>query len=98
MYSVSFTRGGGDYCDGVYYLANGLIDARREAEFQNAQIFQVTGAGIMLALGFFIIFSLILHSRKKQNKLNIIAILGITLMMVGYTIVILMSGKGGQNC
>jgi len=93
-----FTRGGGDYCDGVYYLADGTIDPRRITEFNNAQIFQVSGASIMLALGLAIIIYSILSRLKKQSKLNVWAILGVIFMMLGYFLVILMSGKNGQSC
>ncbi len=93
-----FTRGGGDYCDGIYYLPGGVIDPQRITEFQNAQVFQVTGASIMLALGFAIIIYSILHSRKKESKFNVWSILAVLFMMLGYVAVIVMSGKAGQAC
>ncbi len=94
----SFTRGGGDYCDAVYYLPDGGLDPRRITEFHNAQVFQVTGASIMLALGLAIIIYSFVHSHKKEPKVNIWPILAVLFMMLGYVAVILLSGKSGQAC
>ena len=93
-----FTRGGGDYCDAVYYLPNGMLDPRRVTEFQNAQLFQVAGASLMLALGLAILVYSFVANRRKQSRINMWAILGVVLMMLGYIAVILLSGKSGQSC
>ena len=98
MLGFMFTRGGGDYCDAVYYLPDGTLDPRRLAEFHNAQVFQVTSASIMLGLGLAIITCIFIARYRKQVKINVWAILTVLLMMLGYIAVILMSGKSGQNC
>ena len=94
----SFTRGGGDYCDAVYSLPDGSYDPKRITEFQNAQIFQVIGASIMILLGLFLLAYSLVYSRKHKTKVNIWGFLGILVMLLGYTLVIFMSGSGGQNC
>jgi hypothetical protein len=98
MLGYSFTRGGGDYCDAIYFLSDGSLDPRRITEFHNAQVFQVTGAGIMLGLGITILTYIFIAHYRKQTKINIWAILTVLLMMLGYIAVILMSGKSGQVC
>ncbi|QQS18536.1 hypothetical protein IPL68_00250 [Candidatus Saccharibacteria bacterium] len=97
LLGTGFTRGGGDYCDSVYYLSDGTIDPRRITEFNNAQIFQVSGASLMLVLGLGIIIYTI-FSIKKASKINIWPLLGVIIMMFGYILVILSSGKGTQSC
>lgn len=94
----SFTRGGGDYCDGVYHLPGGLVDPKRVTEFHNAQVFQVTGAVIMLTLGLSLLLCSFMGVHKNKPKTNAWVLVGITIMMLGYVLVILMSGKSGQNC
>lgn len=92
------TRGGGDYCDAVYSLPDGSFDPKRITEFHNAQVFQVTGASIMILLGLFLLAYSLVYSRKRKTKVNIWGFLGTLVMLLGYTLVIVMSGSGGQNC
>lgn len=94
-----FTRSGGDYCDAVYYLpGEGVSVIQRATEFHNAQIFQTVSASIMLAIGLTLIASLILNAYKKRARLDIWPILTVLLMIIGYSLVIMMSGSGGQSC
>lgn len=94
----SFTRGGGDYCDAVYILPNGSYDPKRINEFHNAQVFQVTGASIMILLGLSLLTYYLVYSRKHKTKISIWGPVGILVMLLGYTLVIIVSGSGGQNC
>jgi hypothetical protein len=98
MLGFRFTRGGGDYCDAVYDLPNGGIDPRRAIEFHHEQLFQVTGASFMFAIGLALLAYIFLRAHKKQTKLNIWAVIAVLTMMFGYVVVILSSGSSGQNC
>lgn len=98
LLGYSFTRGGGDYCDRVHYLPGGSLDPKQIIEFRNAQIFQITGAGVMLLLGLFIITYLFTSSRRRSSRLNTWTVLAVIFAMLGYVFVILSSGKSGQVC
>lgn len=98
LLGLGLTRGGGDYCDSVYRLPNGDWDPGRTTEFQNAQLFQVIGAGILLLIGASLLFYLIMDIRKNKTNANYWVVLSTLFMMAGYVVVIMMSGKGGQIC
>ncbi len=93
-----FTKGRGDYCDAAYMLPNGSFNDSRVIEFRHAQIFQVNGASLMIILGLLLITYLIVDSKMNHTKLRITAILSIVVMVFGYALVILMSGRGMQTC
>ncbi|MFD4353700.1 hypothetical protein ACFWPX_14165 [Nocardia sp. NPDC058518] len=99
----AFTRGGGDYCDGsygggVYSDAPSVGKALRDAEFRTAQVFQVAGAGIMLAVGLLLLTYLWAYRHRIDRPWRIVSSVGIITMMVGYGLVIAFSGGGGQVC
>jgi len=89
--NLVLTRGGGDYCDGAYSLPDGGMDPSRVTEFHNSQVFQVTCASIMLTLGLAILINLVVSARQKHSKINILSVLGVLFMMLGYVLVILMT-------
>ncbi|MFI9538337.1 hypothetical protein ACIG56_34535 [Nocardia fusca] len=97
-----FTRGGGDYCDasygGVFSDAPSTGRALRDAEFRTAQVFQVAGAGIMLAVGLLLLMYLWVYRHRIGWPWRIVSSVGIITMMIGYGLVIAVSGGGGQVC
>ncbi|MFI6315395.1 hypothetical protein ACIBEK_35245 [Nocardia fusca] len=97
-----FTRGGGDYCDAsygsVFSDAPSAGKALRDAEFRTAQVFQVAGAGIMLAVGLLLLTYLWAYRHRIGRPWRIVSSVGIITMMIGYGLVIAVSGGGGQVC
>ncbi|MEU4344178.1 hypothetical protein AB0H00_23450 [Nocardia sp. NPDC023852] len=87
-----FAHGVGDYCDAVHGPP-----ASRDAEFRAAQIFQVTGAGIMLTVGLLLLAGLCAHRHRISRLRLISSSFGILAMMSGFGLVILLSGPGGQG-
>lgn len=99
----AFTRGGGDYCDGaygsgVYSDAPTAGKALRDAEFRTAQVFQVFGAGVMLAVGLLLLTYLWVYRHRIGQLWRAVSSIGILMMMLGYCLVIALSGGGGQSC
>lgn len=88
-----FTQGVGDYCDPVHGDA-----AARDAEFRAAQMFQITGAAVMLALGILVLVRLWSRRRDINRYLVAVSGLAVVLMMGGFILVVLLSGPGGQSC
>ncbi|MEV5652699.1 hypothetical protein AB0L57_30995 [Nocardia sp. NPDC052254] len=88
-----FTHGVGDFCDGI----NGG-DAAREEVFRRAQIFQVTGAVVMLAAGLVLLIRLWTHRDRLRWYFTATSGAAIMLMMAAFGLLILASGPGGQSC
>jgi hypothetical protein len=95
-----FTRGGGDFCDGIYYLQDGSLDPSRIDEFARANIYADTLSTIMLTVG---VVLLIRYWTMPIPSVSIIRRLLLTcttlFMFVGYLLIItVFSGSGFQAC
>ncbi|MFD4432722.1 hypothetical protein, partial [Nocardia sp. NPDC058497] len=88
----------GSYGGGVYSDAPRAGKALRDAEFRTAQVFQVAGAGIMLAVGLLLLTYLWAYRHRIGRPWRIVSSVGIITMMIGYGLVIALSGGGGQVC
>ena len=99
--SVGFTSGGGDYCDGSYFLNDGgAALAQRDAEFARAALYSKSLSSISFAIGVALALSLVIRYKKGTVKLKelIVMLSLISIMLFGYAIVFLISGPGGQKC
>lgn len=90
---IFFTHGVGDYCDAIH---GGI--AARERAFRSAQIFQVTGAAVMLAIALALLIRLWTHRDRLRWYFSVASGAAVIVMMAGYGLVILASGPGGQTC
>ncbi|AHH15284.1 hypothetical protein NONO_c04710 [Nocardia nova SH22a] len=90
---VFFTQGVGDYCDAIH----GSV-ADRDAAFRSAQIFQVTGAGVMVAVGLVLLIRLWTHRARLPWYFSVVSGAAVEVMMAGFVLVILLSGPAGQSC
>ncbi len=90
---ILFTQGAGDFCDGIH---GG--DAARDRAFLKAQVFQVTGAAVMLAAGLVLLIRLWTHLDRVRWYFSAVTGAVVIAMMAGYGLLILASGPGGQSC
>lgn len=90
---VFFTQGVGDYCDAVHGTA-----AARDSAFRAAQIFQVTGAVVMLAIGVALLVRLWKFRDRLRWYFTAAGVAAVIVMMAGFGFLILVSGPGGQSC
>lgn len=107
---ILFTRGGNDFCDSSYHLPlgspgsertrySGTLDTVRYADSEHAALFQVIGAGMMLVLGAGVLYLLARDAaRPGRAGIALSAALPVAMMTVGYVVLILISGAGGQTC
>ncbi|MCC3331145.1 hypothetical protein [Nocardia abscessus] len=76
----------------------GAGEALRDAEFKAAQVFQISGTGVMLAVGVLLLAYLWTYRHRIGRTWRAVSSVGILVMMAGNCLVIALSGGGGQGC
>jgi hypothetical protein len=95
-FSVSTTRGGGDYCDPIYDAV-----AERDADYRTASLIIVIGGVIMLAVGFMALVMLVRRQREIVKWHGLRLALGVVvtcIAMAGYVVLLVVGSDFSSDC